>query len=232
MKESVKKTEGPISVVIAEGRALFCETMKLMLDVEPDMCVQAIAHEGPRVLELSEELEPDVLVLDGNLPNGDSLEMTTALKERQPAVGILFVAEKPHDELVDASLLAGADGCLSKEGSFDDFVEGIRTVARGERFIPSTMLGGVLDLWLRRLERREEAMRLTARLTNREREVLSLVAQGDTHEAIAHALTISPHTVRTHQQNVLGKLHVHSRAELIEFVRRHQPLTSPLGVTS
>ncbi len=232
MKERLKKTEDPIHVVIAEGRVLFCETMKIVLDAEPDMCVQAIAHEGPRVLELSEELAPDVLVLDGNLPNGDSLEMTTALKERQPAVRILFVAEKSDDELVDASLLAGADGCLSKDGSLDDFVEGIRTLARGEQFIPSTMLGGVLDIWLRRYEKREEALRLTARLTNREREVLSLVAKGGTHEAIAHALTISPHTVRTHLQNVLGKLHVHSKAEVIEFVRRLQPLTSPLGVTS
>jgi DNA-binding NarL/FixJ family response regulator len=232
MKESVKKTEDPIRVVIAEGRVLFCETMKIVLDVEPDMCVQAIAHEGPRVLELSEDLEPDVLVLDGNLPNGDSLEMTTALKKRQPTVRILFVAEKRDDELVDASLLAGADGCLSKDGSLDDFVEGIRTLARGERFIPSTMLGGVLELWLSRNQSREEALRLTARLTEREREVLSLVAQGDTYEAIAHALTISPHTVRTHLQNVFSKLHVHSRAEVIEFVRRHQPLTRPLGVTS
>jgi DNA-binding NarL/FixJ family response regulator len=232
MKESVKKTEGPIRVVIAEGRGLFCETIKIVLDGEPDMCVQAFAHEGPSALELSEELRPDVLVLDGNLPNGDSLEMTTALKKRQSAMRILFVAEKSDDELIDASLLAGADGYLSKDATLDDFVEGIRSLARGEQFIPSTMLGGVLERLLRRHERREEAQRLTARLTKREREVLSLVAQGSNHDAVAQALLISPHTARTHLQNVLGKLHVHSRAEVIEFVRRHQPLPSSLGVMS
>jgi DNA-binding NarL/FixJ family response regulator len=232
MKESVKKTRGPIRVVIAEGRVLFCETMKIVLDGEPDMCVQAIAHEWPRVLELSEGLKPDVLVIDGNLPQGDSLEMTTALKKRQSAVSILFVAEQSDDELIDASLLAGADGYLSKDGTLADFVEGIRTLARGERFIPSTMLSGVLDRQLRRQEMREEALRLTGRLTKREREVLSLVAQGGSHEVIANELMISPHTARTHFQNVLGKLQMHSKSEVIEFLQLHQPLQSPLGVLS
>jgi DNA-binding NarL/FixJ family response regulator len=158
--------------------------------------------------------------------------MTTALKKRQSAVSILFVAEQSDDELIDASLLAGADGYLSKDGTLTDFVEGIRTLARGERFIPPTMLGGVLDRRLRRQEMREEALRLTGRLTKREREVLSLVAQGGSHEAIANELMISPHTARTHFQNVLGKLQMHSKGEVIEFLQRHQPLPSPLGVLS
>jgi len=228
----VEKSDGPIRLVIAEGRALFCETMKTVLEVEPDMRVVALANEGHSVLMLSEELKPDVLVLDGNLPNGDGLEMTTALKKRLPATRILFVAEESDDELLDASLLAGADGYLTKDGTLDDFVEGIRTLARGEQFIPPTMLGGVIERMLQRHAEREEALRLTSRLTRREREVLSLIAQGFNYDAIAQALVISPETARTHLQNVLGKLHVHSRNEAIEFVRRHQTLPSLLEVES
>jgi DNA-binding NarL/FixJ family response regulator len=206
--------------------------MKTVLEAEPDMRVEALANEGHSAFVLSEELKPDVLVLDGNLPNGDGLEMTTALKKRLPATRILFVAEESDDELLDASLLAGADGYLTKDGTLDDFVEGIRTLARGEQFIPPTMLGGVIDRMVRRHAEREEALRLTARLTRREREVLSLVSQGFNYDAIAQALVISPETARTHLQNVLGKLHVHSRAEAVEFVRRHQPLPSLLEVDS
>jgi DNA-binding NarL/FixJ family response regulator len=228
----VEKSDGPIRLVIAEGRALFCETMKTVLEAEPDMRVQALANEGHSALVLSEELKPDVLVLDGNLPNGDGLEMTTALKKRLPATRILFVAEESDDELLDASLLAGADGYLTKDGTLDDFVEGIRTLARGEQFIPPTMLGGVIERMVRRHAEREEALRLTARLTRREREVLALIARGFNYDAIAQALVISPETARTHLQNVLGKLQVHSRAEAVEFVRRHQPLPSLLEVDS
>ena len=228
----MEKSDGPIRLVIAEGRALFCETMKTVLEAEPDMRVEALANEGHSALVLSEELKPDVLVLDGNLPNGDGLEMTTALKKRLPETRILFVAEESDDELLDASLLAGADGYLTKDGTLDDFVEGIRTLARGEQFIPPTMLGGVIERMVQRHAEREEALRLTARLTRREREVLSLIARGFNYDAIAQALVISPETARTHLQNVLGKLHVHSRAEAIVFVRRHQPLPSLLEVDS
>jgi DNA-binding NarL/FixJ family response regulator len=179
---------------------------------------------------LSEELKPDVLVLDGNLPNGDGLEMTTALKKRLPATRILFVAEESDDELLDASLLAGADGYLTKDGTLDDFVEGIRTLARGEQFIPPTMLGGVIERMVRRHAEREEALRLTARLTRREREVLALIARGFNYDAIAQALVISPETARTHIQNVLGKLGVHSRLEAAAFVIQNGILEDLVGV--
>ena len=226
------RSDGPIRLVIAEGRALFCETMKTVLEAEPDMRVDALAHEGHSALVLSEELKPDVLVLDGNLPNGDGLDMTALLKQRLPEIRILFVAEQSDDQLLDAALLAGADGYLTKEGTLDDFVQGIRTLARGEQYIPPTMLGGVIERMLRRHAEREEALRLTGRLTRREREVLSLIGRGYSYDAIAQTLVISPETARTHLQNVLGKLQVHSRAEAVEFVRRHQPLPSLLEVES
>jgi len=222
----VEKEDGLIHLVIAESRALFCETMKAVLEGEPDMRVEALANEGHTALMLSEELKPDVLVLDGNLPNGDGLAMTTMLKKRLSETRVLFVAEGPDEELLDAALLAGADGYVTKDGTLDDFVAGIRTLARGEQFIPPTMLGGVIERMLRRHAEREEALRLTNHLTKREREVLSLVAQGLNYDSIAQTLVISPETARTHLQNVLGKLQVHSRAEAIEFVRRHEPLPS------
>jgi RNA polymerase sigma factor (sigma-70 family) len=226
------ESNGPIRLVIAEGRALFCETMKFVLEGEPDMRVDGLATEGHSAVMLSEELKPDVLVLDGNLPNGDGLEMTAALKKSLPSTRILFIAGERDDELLDAALLAGADGYVTKDGSLDDCVEGIRALARGEQFIPPTMLGGVIERMLRRHAERDEAVRLTAHLTKREREVLSLVAQSYTYDEIAQSLVISPETARTHLQNVLGKLRVHSRAEAIEFVRRHQPLPSLLEVES
>lgn len=228
----MKKGDHRIRLVIAEGRVLFCETIKTVLEGEPDMRVEAVAHEGHGALVWSKELKPDVLVLDGSIPNGDGLQMTAAIKEDLPATSVLFVAEGPDEELLDAALLAGADGYLTKDGTLDDFVEGIRTLARGEQFIPPKMLGGVIERMLRRHAEREEALRLTARLTRREREVLSLVAQDFDYGAISQHLVISPETTRTHLQNVMGKLRVHSRAEAIEFVRRHRPLPSLLEVES
>jgi len=90
-KASVTKREGPIHSVIAGNRDLFWETMIIVLDGEPDGCVRAFSHEGRSAFQLSEELMPDVLVLDENLPNGDSLELTSLLKDRLPDARILFV---------------------------------------------------------------------------------------------------------------------------------------------
>ena len=222
--------EGPIRLVLAEGRALFCETMKAVLEREPDMEVVEVARDGHSALVTSGRVRPDVLVLDAALPNGDGLELTSVLKERHPGIAILYVAERPDEESLDAALAAGADGYLTKDSALIDFVHAIRTLARGERVIPPTMLGGVIERMLRRHAEREEALRVTSRLTRREREVLSLVADGATYDSIAQHLVISPQTARTHLQNVLGKLGVHSRAEAVAFVRRHRPLQDLLEV--
>ncbi|MGH2699409.1 MAG: response regulator [Actinomycetota bacterium] len=131
--------------MIAEGRALFCETMKAVLEGEPDLRVEALASEWHTALALSEELRPDVLVLDGNLPDGDGPEMTAVVKKRRPGTGVLFVAESPDEELLDAALLAGADGFLTKDGTLLDLIHEIRALARGLRFRPPPMADRVME---------------------------------------------------------------------------------------
>jgi DNA-binding NarL/FixJ family response regulator len=136
--EFVEKNDGPISLVIAEGRALLCETIKVVLEGEPDLRVEALATEWHTALVLSAEVKPDVLVLDGNLPDGDGLEMITILKNRQPGIRVLFVAEGSDEGLLDAALRAGADGFVTRDGTLFDLINEIRALAHRGRFpLPS-----------------------------------------------------------------------------------------------
>src|SRR5207247_3996261 len=133
---------------------------------------------------------------------------------------IVFSAQEDEQVLVEA-LEAGASGYLSKGSPLANLIEATRAVHRGEALIPPRMLGAVLRRLIVRRRERDEALKRMARLTRREREVLALVARGEDNDGIAQHLVISPETARTHIQNVLGKLGVHSRLEAAAFVTQN-----------
>jgi two-component system NarL family response regulator len=146
------------------------------------------------------------------------------IREAVPSCRVLILAGQADLRSLMDSLEAGADGYLTKDRPLADLVDAVRALGRGESVVPPTMLGKLIDRLLHRRREQDDAFRRLAQLSRREREVLALLAAGCDNNAIAQTLIISPQTARTHIQNVLKKLRVHSRLEAAAFVRRNRLL--------
>lgn len=200
-------------VLLADAHSLFREALSSALAAEPDLAVVAEARDGLEAVAEAARSEPEVAVLDADLPNCDGVRATRLIRDRLPGCRVVVLAaEEDHDALADA-IQAGASGYLTKASPLTDLVEAIRAVHRGDTLVPARMLGGLLDRLVNRRREQSSAVRRMGRLTPREKEVLSLLAEGGDNDTIAQALVISPQTARTHIQNVLVKLGVHSRLE-------------------
>jgi Response regulator containing a CheY-like receiver domain and an HTH DNA-binding domain len=212
----------PYAILVADGRALFREAMCAVLATEPDLRVVADVADSLKVVPEALRTRPDVAVLHADLPGCDGISTTRALRKAVPGCKVLTVADREDVSLIVEFLRAGANGYLTKQTPLRDLIEGVRAIRRGEMPMPPAMVSGVLERLLERSSNREEALRKVRRLTVRERQVLALLVAGGNNESVAERLFISRQTVRTHIQNVIVKLGVHSRLEAAMFVTHNE----------
>jgi DNA-binding NarL/FixJ family response regulator len=217
---AVAASERPIAVLLADEHRLFASAVRVVLEAEPDLRVVADARDVTHAIGECERTPPDVAVVHVSTRSNDGLRGAALLKERFPDCRVLVLSdEEDHRALIEA-LEVGASGYLTKEAPLSDLIGAVRAVHRGDTLVPPRMLGPLVTTLMRRRREHDEARRRVALLTRREREVLALLAHGATKEVIAEALVISPQTARTHIQNILDKLSVHSQLEAVAFVRR------------
>jgi DNA-binding NarL/FixJ family response regulator len=207
-----------IRVLLADEQALFREAVKIVLEAQRDFSVVAQAGDAVYAVAEAERTRPDIALVDTELPNLGVEELTRRIKRSVPECGVVLLSPRAELGTLVSSMEAGASGYLTKDSGLDQLVEAARAVHRGETLVPSKMLGPLLDRLIHRGRDEDEAMRKLSRLTRREREVLALMMQGADNAVIAQTLTISPETARTHIQNILGKLGLHSRLEAVAFV--------------
>jgi two-component system nitrate/nitrite response regulator NarL len=207
-----------VRVLLADGHSLFREAMKLVLERQDDLAVVAEARDGMQAIAEAERVDPDVAMLEADLANGGGVHVTAEISARLPRCRILVVSDTEDEEGLVAALEAGAAGYITKSSAIEELIAAMRRLAQGEAVVPPQMLGSLLQHLIRRRRDRDDGSRTLARLTRREREVLALLAQGADNNGIAQPLVISPETARTHVQNVLTKLGVHSRLEAAAFV--------------
>jgi len=205
-------------VLLADKQSLFREAVRVVLSGEDDLEVVAEARDGLQAVAEVERTRPDVALIDVNLPRCNGVQATQMITERIPMCRVIVLSGQEDERVLVDAMEAGASGYLSKEAPLGDLIDATRAVYRGEAMVPPKMLGPLLSRLIRRRRERDEALRRMARLTRREREVLALLARGADNQLIAQELVISPETARTHIQNVLGKLGVHSRLEAAAFV--------------
>jgi DNA-binding NarL/FixJ family response regulator len=201
-------------VLIADDHQLVRDGLRMLIDAAPDLEVVAVADDG--VGAVSEGLDPRVhlAILDVAMPRRTGLQAARELARRRPELKILLLSMHDVDEYFLEAVKAGACGYVLKTVADRDLVEACRAALRGETFIyPDT----VRALLREHMERDEAPKDL---LTEREREVVKLVAEGHTSEEIARALVISPKTVERHRENVLGKLGLRNRVELTRYAIR------------
>jgi DNA-binding NarL/FixJ family response regulator len=219
-----------IRVLLADEQALFREAVKVVLSNVDDLLVVGEARDGLEAVMEAERVHPDVALLDATLPNCDGIHATIQITELVPSCRVIVLSGQQDERVLLDALEAGASGYLSKESPISDLIAATRSVHRGEALVPPNMLGALLKRLIERRRERDEALRQMGRLTRREREVLRLLAQGGDNDEIAQQLVISPETARTHIQNLLGKLQVHSRLEAAAFVIQNGILEELVGV--
>ncbi|WP_432096619.1 LuxR C-terminal-related transcriptional regulator [Streptomyces sp. bgisy100] len=234
-----------IRVLVVDDHRIFAESLAAALAAEPDVEVSA-AGSGPAALRCldraaSEGRRFDVLLVDADLgagppPDGraafgtvpeavgegavDGISLVAGVRSGQPGVRTVVIAERDDPRRAAAALQAGASGWVAKDCSLSRLLSVIRGVLREETHLPPALLTGVLRELTAARKHRTESERLVESLTPREREVLRCMVAGLGRKAVAERLFLSPHTVRTHMQNVLGKLGVHSTLAAVALARR------------
>ncbi len=212
-----------ISVFLADDHQMFRQGLRTLLASTSDIDVIGEASDGQQCLRQIEQLKPDVAVLDIAMPGLSGIEVTRRLRKIAPDTGAMILTMHADCYYAVESLKAGALGYMLKEESFDMLIDAIRTVATGKMFISPTLETPVLKEFIG--VARQSSDTSGNILTDREREILQLVAEGMTNQEIASKLSISVSTVDTHRKNIMTKLDIHSVAGLVKYAIRHKIVT-------
>ncbi len=207
-----------IRVLIADDHTIVRTGVRLLLQAEPDIEVVGEALNGDEAVTLAEALRPDVILMDIAMPGTNGLEATRQIKARFPDMNILGLTMHRSDEYFFEMLRAGASGYVLKAAETSELIGAIRVVARGEVFLYPSMAKQLLQDYLHRLD--DSEMPGQPALTPREKEILRLQAEGYSNKEIAERLVVSPSTIHSHQSNLMKKLNLSSRHELIQYARQ------------
>jgi DNA-binding NarL/FixJ family response regulator len=214
-----------LKVIIADDHALFRRGLEMVLEKEPDIEVVGEAHDGEQAVERAQALMPDVMLMDVRMPRGTGIEATQKIKELMPHVKILMLTHSDDEADLYESIKAGASGYLLKEVSTEEVADAVRSVWQGHSRISPAMASKLLNEFQTLTKRADERQPLAPpRLTERELQVLRLVAKGLGNRDIATQLYISENTVKNHIRNILEKLQLHSRMEAVIYAVREKLL--------
>ena len=206
-----------LRVLLADDHPVFRMGLKALLDSLPEMIVLGEASTGEDAVRLTTELQPDVVVMDLNMPGMDGVHATQHIVASHPQTAILVLTLSDDDESVFTAMRAGARGYLVKGADTDEVVAAVTAVGRGEAIFGPTIALRILSFLTRPLSAYDEVV--FPELTHREREVLDLIAAGVSNADIANRLFLSPKTVRNHVSSVFTKLQVADRAQAIVRAR-------------
>ena len=215
----------PIRVLVVDDHALFRRGLDMVLGQEADIEVVGEAADGSEAVELASSLLPDIVLMDVRMPRRSGIEACTAIKEVVPSAKIVMLTISDDEADLYDAIKAGASGYLLKEISIDEVAAAIRSVAGGQSLISPSMASKLLSEFATMIKRGDEKQPVPApRLTDRELEVLKLVARGLNNRDIAKELFISENTVKNHIRNILEKLQLHSRMEAVVYAVREKLL--------
>ena len=217
--------QDPIRVLIVDDHALFRRGLQMVLEGEADIEVVGEASDGSEAVKQAEESTPDVVLMDVRMPKRSGIEATRAIKDTLPSTRILMLTISDEEADLYEAIKAGASGYLLKEISIDEVANAVRQVNQGQSLISPSMASKLLSEFATMVKRRDERSQMPGpRLTERELQVLRLVAKGLNNKDIGEDLFISENTVKNHVRNILEKLHLHSRMEAVVYAVREKLL--------
>ena len=209
-----------VRLLLADDHAMIRQGIRMILESQPDMEVVGEASTGREAIALTATHHPDVVLMDLTMPDLNGMEATIAIKRQHPEVQVLVLTMHDSQEQFFKLLQVGASGYILKGDDKNELLAAVRAVARGGVFLHPTLAKCLVENFVHPGGgAREGASHL--RLTDREVEVLRLIAEGRTNREIANSLILSSSTVEHHRENIMAKLGLHSRADLIKYAIRH-----------
>lgn len=208
-----------IRLLLADDHAVVRSGLRLLLEAQPDLAIIGEAENGEEAIRRTAELQPDVVLMDIEMPGMNGIEAARRIKAQSPGTSVLALTMYEDDQYFFEMLRAGASGYVPKRAAPDELASAIRAVSRGEVFIHPSLAGRLVQDYLQRrdVEVQEPA---AGDLTPREQEVLTLIAQGLSNNEIADQLVISAKTVDRHRENIMRKLNLHNRVDLVKYALR------------
>jgi DNA-binding NarL/FixJ family response regulator len=209
-----------ITVLLADDHKVVSDGLGILLDSEIDISVIHKAADGLEAVQRVQELDPDIVIMDINMPKLNGIEAAQRIGETNPLTRVIILSMYATNEYIFRALQAGAKGYLLKESAGTEVVDAVRSVHTGTRFLSRKIADTVIDEYirLRQLGTEENPLSL---LSPREREVLQLVVEGKTSVEIAQILSLSPKTVETYRSRIMRKLDLHDMPSLVKFAIQH-----------
>jgi DNA-binding NarL/FixJ family response regulator len=215
----------PIRVLVVDDHALFRRGLQMVLEQEPDIEVVGEASDGSEAVQTAAETTPDIVLMDVRMPKGGGIDACSAIHEVVPSAKIIMLTISDEEADLYEALKAGAMGYLLKEISIEEVATAIRAVHGGQSLISPSMASKLITEFATMSRKSDDRQQVpTPRLTDREMEVLKLVAKGLNNRDIAKELFISENTVKNHIRNILEKLQLHSRMEAVVYAVREKLL--------
>ncbi|HWI08821.1 MAG TPA: response regulator transcription factor, partial [Solirubrobacteraceae bacterium] len=206
---------GAMKILIADDHGIVRGGLRLLLDRQPDMQVVAEAGDGVEAVEIALRERPDICVLDVSMPRMTGLQATVEIKSHAPDIAVLVLSMYDDERYLFEALQAGASGYILKQEADTALVDAVRAVARGEPFMTNAAEQSLLREWMA-----DDSTGPVEPLTLREREVLKLIAEAYTNKAIGETLHLSEKTVESHRANLMRKLEMRDRVELVRYAIR------------
>ena len=211
-------------ILIADDHAIVREGLRTLLEAQPDIEVVGEATDGEEAVNKTQEIQPDIVLMDITMPGMNGLEATRQIRQNNPDAKILVLTMHEGDEYFFKFLDVGASGYFIKGGSSTELISALRAVWHGDVFLYPTMAKKLLSDYLQRVKAGSNKESYDG-LTNREREVLKLIAEGYTNQEISERLVLSVTTVQTHRAHIMAKLGLHGPTELVKYALRRGFIT-------
>jgi len=208
-----------IRILVADDHGIIRTGLKLLLERDQDMQVAGEAADGREAVRLAAELRPDIVVIDIGMPLLNGIDATAQILRENPQIGVIILSMHADESYIMRALNAGAKGYLLKDSADDDLLKAVRTVAEGKPFFSPVIAHTLLEDYVK-LMREHRAMDSYDLLTEREREVLQLLAEGKSNKEVASLLGLSPYTVESHRNNLMQKLNLHNTADIVLYAVR------------
>ena len=207
-----------IKIVLADDHTIVRQGLRSILEQQDGINVVAEAQNGREAVRLTEQLKPDVVVMDFGMPDLNGLEATRQIKQRDPDTRVLILTRHADQEYVKSILKAGASGYLVKKSAVEELVIAIQAVQRGDSYLDPSISTSIIKEYLNPTGREKKTLEI--KLTSRQYEVLQLIAEGHPNREIASRLYISVKTVENHRANIMKSLDLHSTADLTQYAIR------------
>ena len=208
----------PINILIAENHTVMCEGLQMLLESEADFKVVAQAKNGQEAVDMSHQFDPDVVIMDIDMPEKNGILATKEICRENPNCKVIGFSMLTANQYVTGMFEAGASGYVPKESAFDELVSAIKSVLKGQMYLSPVISKTVITHCLSNTGTSNAAT--ASILSDREKEVLQLIAEGKISKEIAARLHVSPNTVLRHRQNIMEKLELHNIAELTKYAIR------------